>query len=110
MVLLAEIAIATLGFNRWIRGFLGDVLVVPLLYLCFRMLLPLSVKRVVLLVWSAALLIEVLQALKIPEILFPESSLLLLIFGNTFDWLDVLAYTIGAALIIVLETIFKRHQ
>lgn len=103
MILAAEIVIAIFGLHRWIRGFIGDVLVIPLLYIGCRMLLPISVKRAVLLVLSIALLIELLQAINILSRLNIENEFLNIVLGNTFDWWDLAAYLFGGIIIILLE-------
>ena len=101
-----EFLIATV-FSRigFIRGYIGDVLVVILLY-C----LVLSVVRVrnksklIGAIFLFAVLVEVLQYFGVATYLgFTKGSLGYIILGNHFSWGDILSYTIGC-LILQLTT------
>ena len=105
LILVTEIAIAVFGFHRWVRGFLGDLLVIPLLYLGFRLLFPISMKRAVLMVWCIALVIECLQAVEFTKFLGTDNALVRILLGQTFDCWDLLAYTLGAIAILLASRI-----
>lgn len=101
-----EFLIATV-FSRigFIRGYIGDVLVVILLY-C----LVLSVVRVrnksklIGAIFLFAVLVEVLQYFGVATYLgFTKGSLGYIILGNHFSWGDILSYATGC-LILQLTT------
>lgn len=99
-----EVGIA-LGFHdAVIRSFVGDVLVVGLLYAGLRGGLLGPVRLTVLAVWLLACLIEFGQAFDLVRRLGLEQvTLARIVLGTTFDLKDLLAYTLGAALILGLE-------
>lgn len=96
LVLVCEIAIAIFHFHRFVRGFLGDVLVIPLLYFLLRAFLTITHKSTIYVVLGFAFIVEILQLFKLSEIMNINSEVLETILGNTFDWKDLLAYGLGA--------------
>ena len=99
LVLVCEIAIAIFYIHRFVRGFLGDILVIPLLYFLLRAFFTITHKSSIYIVLGIAFIIEILQLFNLAEELKIQSKLLKIILGNTFDWKDLLAYTLGAAII-----------
>ncbi|MBT8256609.1 MAG: DUF2809 domain-containing protein, partial [Bacteroidia bacterium] len=105
-----EITIAVFVFHPFVRGFIGDVLVIPLLYSLVRIITKLSVKRSVLLVLIVAFGIEFLQLFSLADQFGITNKVVQVVLGNTFDLLDLVAYCLGAAIIFVVERSFaKRH-
>lgn len=108
MIFLIELGITyTKGF---IRHTAGDFFVVILLYSFIKTFSKASPKKVALGVLSVAFFIEFLQLLKLSE-LFPKESLHIvsLILGNTFSLLDLLAYILGVACILWVESTSKKQ-
>lgn len=96
LILLAEIAIALFVHDRFIRPFVGDLLVVVLLYFGFRTILKAARKSVAIGVLIFALIIEGLQYFNLVELLgLAGNRLASIVLGSTFDWLDLLAYLLG---------------
>ena len=108
LLLITEVAIAWFHFHRFIRGFLGDVLVIPLLYCLLKTFFPFSVKRTAYAVYALAIGIELLQLCNIVQVLGIKSKLLKTILGTVFDPWDVLAYTFGLILILIIEHTFRK--
>ena len=108
LLLVTEVAIAWFHFHKFVRGFLGDVLVIPTLYTLARILLPLSWKKVLAGIMALAIAIECLQGLGISELLGIKNKVLLVILGNTFDPWDLVAYFIGFLFVILFE--FKNND
>ncbi|MBO1039119.1 DUF2809 domain-containing protein [Brucella pituitosa] len=99
LVALALLATAGAGLG-WIRSFLGDVIAVIFVYSAFRIMI--DGNRVLLavaafLVGAAVELGQYLAKITGVEI---GNRALRIILGATPDWLDVLAYGLGAVLII----------
>ncbi len=107
LLLITEVAIAIFHFHRFVRGFLGDVLVIPLLYSLLRGSTKLSVKKAAITVLFVAFTIEFLQYFTIAEILGIQSKILKTMLGTSFDPWDLLAYTLGFILILLFE---KKHS
>lgn len=103
LVLVSEIAIAIFHFHRFVRGFLGDVLAIPLLYFLLRSFSNLSKNKTLILVLIIGFVVEILQLVDLVNLLNIQSDALSIILGNTFDWTDLIAYALGGILILLLE-------
>jgi len=103
LLLVTELAIAYFQFSQFIRGFIGDVLVIPLLYSFVRMISKVPGKRALFLVLSVAFVIEMLQLLSITEWLQIENPILQIALGSTFDGWDLVAYLFGALVVLFIE-------
>lgn len=107
LLLFAEIIIAIFHFNAFIRGFLGDVLIVLLLYSFLRIFIRDNVLKTALSVLVFAFFVEFLQYFKLTEILNIQSKLLLTLLGSVFDIWDLVAYFIGFLIILSFEKLFS---
>jgi hypothetical protein len=98
-----EICIALFVHDQFIRPFIGDVLVIWLIVYFLRSFLVIK-KQIWLIggVFLFACLIEIFQLFHVLEILnLHESRLFVIVFGATFDWLDILAYAVGSGLLLL---------
>ncbi|EDM43363.1 hypothetical protein SCB49_01372 [unidentified eubacterium SCB49] len=110
LLLATEIAIAKFYFTEFIRHVVGDVLVILLLYYLVRIFTTkISKKITIISVLLFAFLIEILQWFQITEILNITNPTLRTITGTTFDYRDMIAYTVGAILVVILEKIHKHE-
>ncbi len=98
LVLFAcECLIAGYVHDDFIRPFVGDVLVLILLYAAFRTVLKANSSNVLIGVLVLAFLVETLQAFHFIEIIgLSSNKIARIVVGNTFDWFDLLAYLVGA--------------
>ena len=103
LILVTEIAIAIFHFHRFVRGFLGDVLVIPLLYCFLKMVTPYDSKKILYAVLSIALTVELFQLGFSSEILSTENRLLQTIIGTTFDFRDLVAYAFGIIPVLLID-------
>lgn len=95
-IFLIEVCIALYVRDSFVRPFLGDVLVVMLLYAGFRTILKSPSLKVIIGVVSFAFLVELLQYLHLADRLnLADHSVGQIILGSTFDPLDLLAYFLG---------------
>jgi hypothetical protein len=94
-----EILIAIYVKDQWIRPFLGDTLVVLLIYSFLRIWIKHSLKLIMgILLFS--FFVEYLQYLCIISLLGLEKhTLLKIIIGSSFDFRDLLTYTLGAIIL-----------
>jgi hypothetical protein len=107
LILIIEILIALFLHDKFIRPFLGDALVVVLLYFGFRTILKTPAHKVAIGVFAFACTIEILQFFQLVKLLhLEENEVARIIIGSTFDWWDILAYAIGILAVYVLDKRF----
>ena len=116
ILLLIEICIAIFVDDSVIRPFIGDMLVVILVY-CFVMTVLLltttsiKIRIVAISVLVFAFCVEALQATTILHKLgLSENRLATVVLGNTFDWWDLVAYVAGTAVILILENVLSLKE
>lgn len=104
LLFLVETLIAIFLDDYIIRPLVGDVLVIPLIYCGIKAFWPLRPTTAALFVFVFACFIEGLQYLRFVDRLgLRDNPFLSTILGTTFDWKDILAYAIGAALVLAVE-------
>ena len=104
LLFLIEVYIAVFIEDRFIRPFVGDVLVVILIYCFVKSFWKVRSNIAAVSVFIFACAIEGLQYLNLIDKLgLRQDKLLVIIFGSTFDWNDILAYALGTALILGWE-------
>lgn len=98
-VLLIEIIIGTFFDDRFVRYFLGDVLIVVLICYFIRSWCAIRLPILLLGTLAFAFLTELAQYFDLVGRLgWQHSTLTRLTIGSTFDWTDLLAYTIGTGI------------
>lgn len=108
---LIELLIALYVSDSLVRPFVGDALVVVLIYCFLRIFLNLNYWKIALGVLSFAFLIETLQYFDYVKLLGLENNRILSIaMGRTFELLDFAAYFVGFLLIILIEKLYGRHR
>ncbi len=106
-----EALIAVFVHDRIIRPYVGDVLVVILMYCFFKSFLNLSMLATATGVLVFAFLIEFLQFWDITGKLgLTEYKIACIIIGNSFAWLDIVAYVCGFLLILLVEKACSRKN
>jgi len=109
-IFLIEILIAFFFKDSFIRPFFGDLLVVILLYCFVRTFFKLSVRNAIIGVLVFSFMIEFAQYFKLVEVLGLEGNRIArIVIGSTFDPLDLLAYTLGAAAVVLIEILRKKR-
>jgi len=98
VLLAAEIAIGSFA-SGFLRGYIGDVLVVLLLWSLARIFFPARFRWLSAGIFAFAVLIEALQGINILELLNIKNPLLHIIFGSTFDLADILCYAAGCLIV-----------
>ncbi len=112
VLLITEIFIGMYA-HGWVRSYLGDVLVVMLLYTLARTISPEKPEKA--LVLPAAILIfsfavELLQLWGFCDKLGIENTLLRIIIGTGFSYIDLLCYVIGIIPCCIAELIIRKQQ
>lgn len=104
LLFLIEVGIAIFFNDSLIRPFVGDVLVVILIYCVIRAFWQIRVFPLALSIFVFACLVEVLQYFNFVDVLGLRSyKLLVIILGTTFDWKDIVAYALGTAIVLGWE-------
>jgi Protein of unknown function (DUF2809) len=111
LLFLTEVFIALYVKDAFIRPYIGDLLVVILIYCIVKSCLNISVSKAAICVLLFSYTVEVLQYLKIVEVLHLQGSKLArVIIGTSFSWADILAYTLGIGVVLVLEKVLANRQ
>lgn len=99
-----EVVIDLYVHDAFIRPFFGDFLVVILLYCCFKSFLSTPVRPTAIVTLLIAYLIETLQYFHfIYRLSLQNSGIARAILGTSFAWGDLLAYTLGISLVMLIE-------
>lgn len=99
-----EVFIALFINDRIIRPHIGDLLVVILIYCFVRSFLNISVWIAAIGVLLFSYVVEVLQYINVVKLLgVDHSRFARIIIGTTFNWLDILAYTVGILVVLFIE-------
>ena len=105
-----EVCIALFIKDTIIRPFLGDVLVVVLIYCFFSIFLNFADWNIALGVLLLACLIEILQYFDYVKLLGLENNRILsVMMGRTFELTDFLAYFTGFLIILWCEKISRNR-
>ncbi len=112
LIFCIEVVIALFVNDSFIRPYLGDVLVVILIYCFLKSFLKLPVVVVAIFVLIFSFTIEFLQFLNIVEKLgLEKSKIARTVIGTSFSWMDLLAYVTGIIIVLVVEKYrFKRGK
>jgi len=109
-LLVIEIMIAAFMHDNIIRPYGGDFLVVILIYCFIQSFFKLSVLKLSIGVLVFAYTLEVFQYYNLVQLLgLDHSELARVIIGSHFEWIDMIAYTLGIASVLIIEkTINKK--
>ncbi|MCH1919091.1 DUF2809 domain-containing protein [Shewanella sp. A3A] len=109
VLLLLLVFIALYVHDRFIRPFMGDVLVVVWLYYSAAAFIKIRPLWLALATWLFACAIEVGQYFKLVSVLGLEQyRVARIVIGSTFDWLDLLAYSCGLLSILLIDAFTRR--
>ncbi|MEK8179933.1 DUF2809 domain-containing protein [Flavobacterium buctense] len=109
LLFLIEVCIALFVHDHFVRPYLGDVLVVILIYCFVKSFLTISVIKAATAVLLFAFGVETLQYFAIIEILgLQDNSLARTVIGTSFAWEDILAYIVGIMIVIVSEKWLRK--
>ncbi|KFC60481.1 ribosomal maturation YjgA family protein [Flavobacterium gilvum] len=110
LIFLVEVLIALFVNDSFIRPYLGDVLVVILVYCFIKSFLKLPVLPVAIFVLIFSFTVEFLQLFNIVEKLHLEQSKIArIVIGTSFSWIDLLTYIIGVAIVLLVEKYWLKN-
>ena len=101
IILLAiEVLIALYVHDNFVRPYVGDMLVVLVVYAFVRIFIPEKVKLLPLFVFIFAVSVEILQWFHVVDILgLTDSRFFSILIGGVFDVKDILCYGVGCMLL-----------
>lgn len=107
-MLLIEAGIALWVHDQFVRPYLGDMLVVVVVYLFVRIFFPKGVPHLPFYVFLFAAAVEVTQYFNLVGLLgLQNSRAARIILGSVFDWKDIACYGAGCLLLAWLERHLK---
>ncbi|MBE5886346.1 MAG: DUF2809 domain-containing protein [Lachnospiraceae bacterium] len=110
-LLIIEVLIALFVHDSFIRPYVGDMLVVIVLYTFIRIFIPEKVKFLPSYILCFAVLVEVLQYFRIVEVLgLSDNRFFSVLIGSVFDIKDIICYAVGCLLIVVGQIIYKIYK
>ena len=108
LLLIIEILIAKFAHDHFIRPYLGDYLVVILIY-CFLMSVTgIPVWKGILTVFLFSFAVEFFQLINIVKVLqYQPPKIVMIILGSSFSFWDLLTYCCGLFLVVLIEYYFS---
>ena len=104
LIFLTEVLIALYIHDNFIRPYIGDVLVVILIYCFVKTFFNFSVSSVAIFVLVFSFTVEFLQYVNIVEkIGLGNYKVARIVIGTSFSWIDLLCYTIGIGCVLLIE-------
>jgi len=106
----AIVYIALFVTQPFVRGHLGDVLVVIPIHCGIRVIWPRKPRLLPLYVFLFACFVEFTQYINLLELLgLAHITWLRIVVGVTFDWLDIVCYAVGCAIMGLGEIIYAHY-
>ncbi|MBD2214118.1 DUF2809 domain-containing protein [Calothrix sp. FACHB-156] len=111
LLFVVEVCIAVFIDDRFIRPFVGDVLVVILIYCFVKTFWQIKPAILALSVFIFACVVEILQYFNFVNVLgLGKYKIAVVVLGSSFDWKDIIAYAIGSATVLWLETSRNKRR
>ena len=100
LLLLIEICIALFVHDSFVRPYVGDVLVVMVLYFLVRIFLPEGCRWLPLFIFIFAVGVEFLQYFNLVELLgLSDNRFMRILLGSVFDIKDIICYGVGCMIL-----------
>ena len=105
ILLIIEVLIALYIHDDFVRPYVGDAIVVIVIYTFVRIFVPEKCRLLPLYVFLFAVVIEILQGIHIVNILgVADNRFLRTLIGDSFDIKDILCYGVGCILLWLYES------
>ena len=111
LLLFVEVLIALYIHDDFVRPYVGDMLVVIVLYCFVRIFIPYRCSLLPLYLFIFATGIEILQYFRLVQVLGLENNTFLrILIGSVFDIKDIGCYGVGGFLLGIFELVKKRTK
>lgn len=107
VILAIEIGIGVYVRDAFVRPYVGDALVVVLIYCFLRIFIPRGMPWLPVYVFAFACFIETLQYFRLVDVLGVTNRVARIVLGSTFDVKDIISYAAGCAFILIVS---KWHK
>ena len=108
VLVIVEVFIGVFVHDSFVRPYIGDVLIVIVIYCFIRIFIPEKVKMLPLYIFLFSAGVEVLQGLHIADMLGITSPLIRTIIGTVCDPKDIVCYAAGCVILGIYEIIIHR--
>ena len=109
LLFLTEVFIALYVRDDFIRPHFGDFLVVILIYCFLKSFFNITSWKLAVATLLFSYLVEILQYFRIVEKLgLSHSTFAKVVIGTSFSWIDLLAYTLGIAFVLIVEYFIRK--
>ncbi len=106
-----EVLIAVFVYDKFVRSYVGDMLVVIVIYCFVRIFIPKQCRKLPLYIFLFAVAVEVLQYFHLADFLpVSENRFFRILLGSVFDWKDIACYAVGCGLLWAYELFFLRRD
>lgn len=104
ILFITEVCIALFVHDKFVRPYIGDVLVVILIYCFVKAFFNFRKFSVAIAVLLFAFMVEFAQGFSLVNKLGLEHSRVArIIIGTSFSWVDMLTYVVGIAIVLGVE-------
>lgn len=111
ILLVIEVLIALFVHDQFVRPYLGDVLVVIVIYTLVRTLIPEKCPMLPLYIFIFAAGVEILQYFHIVSILgLEDNPFFRVLIGSVFDGKDIACYAVGCVILGGYEVLLRRKK
>lgn len=111
VLLITEILIGIYVHDNFIRPYVGDILVVILLYFFVRIFILRGIRLMPLYIFAFATMTEILQYFKLVDLLgLGNNTFFRVLLGSVFDIKDIACYAIGCLLLMEYEKLILKKQ
>lgn len=110
VILLVEIFIGMYVRDAFVRPYVGDALVVVLIYCFVRVFIPRGIPQLPVYVFAFACFIEILQYFRLVDMLGITNRVARIVLGSTFDVKDIVSYAAGCLFIVAAERWLYRKK
>lgn len=103
-LLIIEIIIALYVRDSFVRPYVGDFLVVIFMYVVLQTFFHVEVTKAALFVLAFAIAVEIAQYFHLLNRLnLASNDFARTVMGSSFEWSDIVAYTAGMLVVIIVE-------
>lgn len=103
VILVIEIGIGIYVRDAFVRPYVGDALVVVLIYCFVRIFIPRGLPWLPVYAFAFACFIEILQYFRLVDLLGLTNPVARIILGSTFDFKDIISYAAGCVFILIMS-------
>ncbi|MBC2857085.1 DUF2809 domain-containing protein [Cetobacterium sp. 2A] len=110
VIFMVELYIGLYVKDQYIRPYLGDILIIPLIYTFLNIFFKNNYRELILKIVIFAVCVELFQYFKMLNFLRITNKILQIVIGTTYDLNDIFCYVIGGFLTYLVIIIIKTRQ